>query len=137
MDAAPGAGHSALLAFGGAYSNHIRATAAGGQAFGFATIGVIRGEEHRPLNPSLREAAAAGMRLAYRDRATYRRKTDPDVIAALQDQFGDFYLLPEGGSNGLAARGCVRNPAEIGVPFDVSPFRAAPAARWPVSPPPE
>ncbi len=119
LDAARRAGHSALLTFGGAYSNHIRATAAAGQAFGFATIGVIRGEEHRPLNPSLREAAATGMRLAYLDRATYRRKTDPDVIAALQDQFGDFYLLPEGGSNGLAARGCARIPAEIGVPFDV------------------
>jgi 1-aminocyclopropane-1-carboxylate deaminase len=119
LDAARRAGHSALLTFGGAYSNHIRATAAAGQAFGLATIGVIRGEEHRPLNPSLREAAAAGMRLAYLDRATYRRKTDPDVIAALQDRFGRFYLLPEGGSNGLAARGCARIPAEIGVPFDV------------------
>lgn len=119
LDAARRAGHSALLTFGGAYSSHIRATAAAGPAFGFATIGVIRGEEHRPLNPSLREAAAAGMRLAYLDRATYRRKTDPDVIAALRDQFGDFYLLPEGGSNGLAARGCARIPAEIGVPFDV------------------
>ena len=109
-----------MLTFGGAYSNHIRATAAARQAFGLATIGMIRGDkEHRPLNPSLREAAAAGMRLAYLDRATYRRKTDPDVIAALQDQFGDFYLLPEGGSNGLAARGCARIPAEIGVPFDV------------------
>jgi 1-aminocyclopropane-1-carboxylate deaminase len=119
LDAARRAGHSALLTFGGAYSNHIRATAAAGQVFGFATIGVIRGEEHRPLNPSLREAAAAGMRLAYLDRATYRRKTEPDVIAALQDQFSDFCLLPEGGSNGLAARGCARIPAEIGVPFDV------------------
>jgi 1-aminocyclopropane-1-carboxylate deaminase len=119
LDAARRAGHTALLTFGGAYSNHIRATAAAGQAFGFATIGVIRGEERRPLNPSLREAAAAGMRLAYLDRATYRRKTDPDVIAALHDQLGDFYLLPEGGSNGLAARGCARIPAEIGVPFDV------------------
>jgi 1-aminocyclopropane-1-carboxylate deaminase len=119
LEAARRAGHSALLTFGGAYSNHIRATAAAGQVFGFATIGVIRGEEHRPLNPSLREAAAAGMRLVYLDRATYRRKADPDVIAALRDQFGDFYLLPEGGSNGLAARGCARIPAEIEVPFDV------------------
>jgi len=119
LEAARHAGHSALLTFGGAYSNHIRATAAAGQVLGLATIGVIRGEEHRPLNPSLCEAAAAGMRLVYLDRATYRRKADPDVIAALHGQFGDFYLLPEGGSNGLAARGCARIPAEIGVPFDV------------------
>jgi 1-aminocyclopropane-1-carboxylate deaminase len=119
LEAARRAGHSALLTFGGAYSNHIRATATAGQVFGFSTIGVIRAEEHRPLNPSLRETAAAGMRLAYLDRATYRRKADPDVIAALHDRFGDFYLLPEGGSNGLAARGCVSIPAEIEVPFDV------------------
>jgi 1-aminocyclopropane-1-carboxylate deaminase len=119
LEAARRAGHSALLTFGGAYSNHIRATAAAGQALGFTTIGVIRGEEHRPLNPSLREAVAAGMRLVYLDRATYRRKADPDVIAALHGQFGDFYLLPEGGSNALAARGCARIPAEIAVAFDV------------------
>jgi 1-aminocyclopropane-1-carboxylate deaminase len=108
-----------LLTFGGAYSNHIRATAAAARVFGFSAIGVIRGEEHRPLNPSLRDAVAAGMRLTYLDRAAYRRKMDPDVIAALHDRFGDFYLLPEGGSNGLAVRGCTRIPAEIAEPFDV------------------
>jgi 1-aminocyclopropane-1-carboxylate deaminase len=99
LAAARHAGCTALGTFGGAYSNHIRAVAAAGQRFGFATIGVIRGEEHQPLNPSLRAAAARGMRLTYMDRATY--------------------VLPEGGSNGLAARGCTRIPAEIGVPFDV------------------
>jgi 1-aminocyclopropane-1-carboxylate deaminase len=119
LEAAERAGHTALLTFGGAYSNHIRATAAAARVLGFSAIGVIRGEEHRPLNPSLRDAVAAGMRLTYLDRATYRRKTDPDLIAALRDRFGDFYLLPEGGSNGLAARGCARIPAEIAVPFDV------------------
>ncbi len=119
LDAARHAGHTALATFGGAYSNHIRAVAAAGQRFGFATIGVIRGEQHQPLNPSLRSAAACGMRLTYMDRGTYRRKTEPAVIEALRDRFGDFYLLPEGGSNGLAARGCARIPAEIGVPFDV------------------
>ncbi len=119
LDAAGRAGCTALGTFGGAYSNHIRAVAAAGQRFGFATIGVIRGEEHLPLNPSLRAATARGMRLIYMDRATYRRKTEPAVIEALRDRLGDFYLLPEGGSNGLAARGCTRIPAEIGVPFDV------------------
>ncbi len=119
LEAARRAGHTALLTFGGAYSNHIRATAAAARVFGFSAIGVIRGEEHRPLNPSLRDAVAAGMRLTYLDRAAYRRKMDPDVIAALHDRFGDFYLLPEGGSNGLAVRGCTRIPAEIAEPFDV------------------
>jgi 1-aminocyclopropane-1-carboxylate deaminase len=119
LEAARRQGHRVLLTFGGAYSNHIRATAAAGRAFGFATIGVIRGEEHRPLNPSLSYAAGQGMRLAYLDRTTYRAKAEPGVIAALRDRFGDFYLIPEGGSNGLAARGCAEIPAEIQRPFDV------------------
>jgi len=97
LTAARAQGHRVLLTFGGAYSNHIRATAAAGHYFGFATIGVIRGEEHLPLNPSLDYAARHGMRLVYLDRATYRDKMSPEVIAGLHDRFGDFYLLPEGG----------------------------------------
>jgi 1-aminocyclopropane-1-carboxylate deaminase/D-cysteine desulfhydrase-like pyridoxal-dependent ACC family enzyme len=112
-------GHDVLLTFGGAYSNHIRATAAAGRSFGFSTIGVIRGEEHLPLNPSLCYAVRQGMRLAYLDRTTYRAKAGAGVIAALRDRFGSFYLIPEGGSNGFAARGCAEIPAEIGPPFDV------------------
>src|ERR1043165_3783261 len=64
---------STLLTFGGAYSNHIRATAAAGHYYGFRTIGVIRGEEHRPLNESLNYAMKRGMSLTYMDRTTYRR----------------------------------------------------------------
>jgi 1-aminocyclopropane-1-carboxylate deaminase len=112
-------GHHKLLTFGGAYSNHIRATAAAGSYCGFSTIGVIRGEEHLPLNPSLSYAVNKGMRLTYIDRDTYRRKSDPDVIAALQEEFGSFYLLPEGGTNELAVRGCSEIPAEIEEEFDI------------------
>jgi 1-aminocyclopropane-1-carboxylate deaminase len=111
--------HHTLLTFGGAYSNHIRATAAAGALFGFDTIGVIRGEEHRPLNDSLVQARKNGMRLTYVDRTTYRRKTSPAVLAALADEFGDFYLLPEGGTNSLALKGCRELPAEIDADFDV------------------
>lgn len=93
-------GHRTLLTFGGAYSNHIRATAAAGELFGFTTIGVIRGEQHLPLNESLSYAVQRGMRLTYLDRATYRQKHDPAVIDRLRKTFGDFYLVPEGGSNG-------------------------------------
>jgi 1-aminocyclopropane-1-carboxylate deaminase len=112
-------GYSALLTFGGAYSNHIRATAAAGHYFGFSTIGVIRGEEHVPLNSSLAYAVSRGMHLTYLDRATFRNSAQPEVIAALRDRFGEFYLLPEGGSNGNAVRGCAEIPAEIEQPFDV------------------
>ena len=112
-------GYQSLLTFGGAYSNHIAATAAAGHYFGFSTVGVIRGEEHLPLNSSLAYAVSRGMRLTYLDRATYRDGAHPDVVAALRARFGEFYLLPEGGSNVNAVRGCAEVPAEIGQPFDV------------------
>ncbi len=119
LAAARRAGQRTLLTFGGAYSNHLRATAAAGYHFGFATIGVVRGEEHLPLNPSLAFAVRHGMRLAYLSRGDYRRKNEPEVIAGLRREFGEFYLLPEGGSNDLAVRGCAELPAETGLDFDV------------------
>ncbi|CAM3184412.1 1-aminocyclopropane-1-carboxylate deaminase/D-cysteine desulfhydrase [Stackebrandtia soli] len=111
-------GDRTLLTFGGAYSHHIRAVAAAGRACGFETIGVIRGEEHTPLNWSLARAVADGMRLHYMDRSTYRRKTDADVVAGLSERFGRFRLLPEGGSNDLAVRGCVELAEELRTQVD-------------------
>jgi 1-aminocyclopropane-1-carboxylate deaminase/D-cysteine desulfhydrase-like pyridoxal-dependent ACC family enzyme len=121
LEAARRGGYRTLLTFGGAYSNHVRATAAAGAEFGFATIGVIRGEEHQPLNPSLRYAADRGMHLTYLDRGSYRRRAEPGLLAGLRDRFGEFYLLPEGGSNALAARGCAEVTTELSgqVAFDV------------------
>ncbi|GIF20993.1 1-aminocyclopropane-1-carboxylate deaminase [Actinoplanes tereljensis] len=107
--------HTTLLTFGGAYSNHLRATAAAGHHFGFATIGIVRGEQHTPLNPILARATALGMTLAYVDRATYREKTEE----TLRERYGDFYLIPEGGANAYALEGCAEIPAEIDRGFDV------------------
>nr|WP_241248200.1 pyridoxal-phosphate dependent enzyme [Nocardioides sp. KC13] len=111
--------YSTLLTFGGAYSNHIRATAAVGAYFGFSTVGVIRGEEHLPLNPSLQYAVSRGMRLKYLDRATYRDKRSDAVVDALQREFGAFYLIPEGGSNAEAVRGCAELSEELEEAADV------------------
>ncbi|GAA1532620.1 pyridoxal-phosphate dependent enzyme [Actinomadura kijaniata] len=119
LRAASEQGHRTLLTFGGAYSNHLRATAAAGRIFGFGTVGIVRGEERLPLNESLAYAVAQGMRLDYMDRGTYRRKTEPDVIASLRERWGDFYLVPEGGSNALAVRGCAELGAEVDPSFDV------------------
>ncbi|MHC5262527.1 1-aminocyclopropane-1-carboxylate deaminase/D-cysteine desulfhydrase [Streptomyces sp. UC4497] len=109
LDAAASRGR-AIVTFGGAYSNHLRATAAAGRLLGLPTIGVVRGQElaDRPLNPSLSRCAADGMRLHFVDRSTYRRKTDPDVLAGLLEAAGaeDAYVVPEGGSNPLAVHGC-------------------------------
>ncbi|HEX8503916.1 MAG TPA: pyridoxal-phosphate dependent enzyme [Hymenobacter sp.] len=109
-------GHSTLLTFGGAYSNHIAAVATAGRLFGFNTIGLIRGDEPpkgEPLNPTLTQAAADGMALHYLDRSTYRQRADPGFIAGLESRFGPAYVLPEGGTNALALRGCAELVAEI------------------------
>ncbi len=98
--------YKTLLTFGGAYSNHIHATAAAGKKYGFQTIGVIRGEEHLPLNPTLSSAQENGMVFSYLNRKSYRNKYDQNIIEELKNQFGDFYLIPEGGSNHLAIKGC-------------------------------
>lgn len=99
-----------VLTFGGAYSNHLRATAAAGRLLGLPTVGVVRGQElaGRPLNASLARCVADGMRLHFVDRATYRDKTAPATLAAVLREAGavDAYVVPEGGSNALAVRGC-------------------------------
>ncbi|WP_063794036.1 1-aminocyclopropane-1-carboxylate deaminase/D-cysteine desulfhydrase [Streptomyces graminilatus] len=99
-----------LLTFGGAYSNHLRATATAGRLLGLPTVGVVRGQElaGRPLNPSLAHCVANGMRLHFVDRSMYRCKAEPGVLATIRRAAGaeDAYVVPEGGSNALAVRGC-------------------------------
>lgn len=99
-------GKKTLLTFGGAYSNHIYATAAAASELGMKSIGIIRGEETFPLNPTLSFAQKKGMQLEYISREDYRNKTNQDFINNLTSRFGDFYLIPEGGTNELAIKGC-------------------------------
>ncbi|WP_420384754.1 1-aminocyclopropane-1-carboxylate deaminase/D-cysteine desulfhydrase [Roseivirga sp.] len=98
-------GHNTLLTFGGAYSNHIHAVASAARLFGFRSIGIIRGEAHATLNPTLSFAIECGMQLKYVDRTTYRDKTNSAFLDSLKREFGDFYLIPEGGTNELAIKG--------------------------------
>ena len=95
-----------ILSFGGAYSNHLYALAAAGKLFGLRTIGVVRGEMPEPLNPVLSFAREKGMSLLPVSRDDYRRKQEPDFLEELRVRVGDFHLLPEGGSNSLAIKGC-------------------------------
>jgi len=114
-------GHNTLLTFGGAYSNHIAAVAAAGRLYGLRTIGLIRGEETLPLNPTLAKAQADGMVLHYLDRSTYRRRHEPSFIAELLARFGPAYVLLEGGTNALALPGCAELVTELrqDVAFDI------------------
>lgn len=111
-------GKDTILTFGGAYSNHIYAVAAAGRIFNFKTIGIIRGEEHLPLNPTLSFAKENGMIFHYLDRTAYRKKNSSEIINYLQNIYGDFYLVPEGGTNELAVKGCSDIVKSIDIPFD-------------------
>ncbi|MEE1927642.1 pyridoxal-phosphate dependent enzyme [Streptomyces sp. TRM 70351] len=115
LAAAAEAGHDTLLTFGGAYSNHLRATAAAGRLLGLRTVGVVRGDElaHRPLNDSLARCRADGMRLHFVSRAEYRRRAEPEYTDGLRERFGPFFLVPEGGSNAHAVRGCAALGREL------------------------
>lgn len=102
-----------LLTFGGAFSNHLAAVAEAGQIFGFQTIGIVRGEENLPLNPTLQFCRDCGMELHYLDRATYRTKNQPAFAEWMAQRFGDFYWIPEGGTNVLALQGSAEMTQEI------------------------
>ena len=100
---------SCLLTFGGAFSNHIAAVAYAGKEYGFQTIGIIRGEELATKiesNPTLKFAQECGMQLEFVSREDYRLKTELTFLEQLEKKYGSFYLIPEGGTNELAIKGC-------------------------------
>ena len=111
-----------LLTFGGAFSNHIAAVASAGEAFGFKTVGIIRGAELRDKideNPTLHYARGCGMVLKFVSRSAYRNKMSTAFLRSLKEAFGTFYVLPEGGTNALAVKGCEEILTEEDRRFDV------------------
>jgi len=114
-------GHDTLLTFGGAYSNHIAAVASAGKEFGFKTIGIIRGEELEDKiveNPTLQFAKSKGMKFKFISRNAYRGKESEVFLNNLKKEFEDFYLVPEGGTNKLAVKGCEEILNEADTTFD-------------------
>ena len=114
-------GKETLLTFGGAFSNHIAAAAYAGHEQGIKTIGVIRGEELSNKwqdNPTLQLAHEHGMQFHFVSRSAYRLKNEPSFIQKLKEKFGDFYLLPEGGTNALAVKGCAEILTDADAQFD-------------------
>ena len=102
-----------LLTFGGAFSNHIIATAIAGKMNGFSTIGIIRGDElatdfQKTIleNLTLQKAHENGMMFEFVSREIYRTKTSKEFLQQITAKFGDFYLVPEGGTNEFAIKGC-------------------------------
>ena len=112
---------STLLTFGGAYSNHIAAVAAMGKEYGFKTIGIIRGEElvdKVSSNTTLSFAKSCGMLFYFISRDEYRKKDELFFSENLKSIYGDFYLLPEGGTNDFAVKGCAEILTNKDTSFD-------------------
>ncbi|MDR2223450.1 MAG: pyridoxal-phosphate dependent enzyme [Flavobacteriaceae bacterium] len=114
-------GYTQLLTFGGAYSNHIAATAAAGRIMGIKTIGVIRGDElvdKYKDNPTLVKAEQDGMQFKFVSRTAYREKSSVAFLQELEEEFGSVYIVPEGGTNAEAIKGTAEILKEEDQVFD-------------------
>ena len=111
-----------VLTFGGAFSNHIAATAAVGKALDISTVGFIRGKElasGMDSNTTLSYAKACGMHLEFLSRSEYRQKTEDSFLKSIQKKYPKFYIIPEGGTNALAIDGCREILNEADREFDI------------------
>jgi 1-aminocyclopropane-1-carboxylate deaminase len=99
---------TALVTFGGAFSNHLAATAAAGDQLKIKTHGFVRGEEleFKERNPTLKFCESKGMQLHFISRSAYRQKEQADAFKVFLKQHPSAYVLPEGGTNELAIQGC-------------------------------
>lgn len=113
-------GCDTVVTFGGAYSNHIAATAAACRLAGIKSVGIIRGEELNVSgNATLKKAAGDGMLLKFISRDDYRRKEAEDFLTELQLQYDKCFMIPEGGANAYGLQGCAEILKEVKEPFDV------------------
>jgi 1-aminocyclopropane-1-carboxylate deaminase len=111
-------GKKGIVTFGGAFSNHLHAVAAAGQRFGFETVGIVRGERASNPSPTILACEKMGMRLHFVGREQYREKENDPMLAQLLSQYPEYMLLPEGGANELALKGCAEIMDEIETEFD-------------------
>lgn len=116
-----------IVTFGGAYSNHIHATALAGKKYNINTIGIIRGEKNSALNFTLHEAENAGMKLIYVNRTLYNELRISSYSSNLVEQIliknniqniSNLYIIPEGGTNALALKGSAEIIDDIETEFD-------------------
>ena len=86
-----------LLTFGGAWSNHLVATAFAAKQLGLRAVGIIRGERPAKLSATLEDAAKYGMSLVFISREDYARKDEPIHLEELTRRYPGAYIIPEGG----------------------------------------
>ncbi|MFN2261590.1 MAG: 1-aminocyclopropane-1-carboxylate deaminase/D-cysteine desulfhydrase [Psychroflexus sp.] len=115
-----------ILTFGGAFSNHIAATAKACEMIKIPSIGIIRGEELGEdlpkilsQNKTLDFAVNSGMTLQFVDRSTYRQKSEMPIVQEILQEKPSTLIIPEGGTNELAIRGCQEILTEKDDIFDI------------------
>ncbi len=113
LDAFRNGGYSHIVTFGGAFSNHIAATAAMCKDHGIKSIGLIRGDRLDSSNPTLKKASDNGMKLIPISRSEYRLKHQSPVVQKILSELSHPYIVPEGGSNAMALLGVTEMMNEI------------------------
>lgn len=85
-----------VITFGGAFSNHIVATAAASANRNLQSAGIIRGEKPIVLSHTLQQAEVFGMKLFFATREEYRKKSLPTTVFDFYKP-DDLFVVPEGG----------------------------------------
>ena len=111
--------YSTVLSFGGPYSNHLHALSYVSNKMGFKSIGVVRGHNNNHLSHTLKFCKQNNMLLYNLDRKNYRlHKSSNLLLQSLENRFGKFYVIPEGGNNQLGAKGCSEILNEVNLEFN-------------------
>lgn len=97
--------YDCILTFGGAYSNHLLATAYACKQIGTHCIGVVRGDDLKENAVTLQQCESYGMQLHFISREQYQQNNDPIFIKATKEKFGRCFIIPEGGYHQLGALG--------------------------------
>jgi 1-aminocyclopropane-1-carboxylate deaminase len=96
-----------IVTFGGAFSNHLVATAKACKDAGLKSIGIVRGEELTPeSNATLKQCSMFGMELDFVPRSTYLSRNDYEFLSCVKDNYKGFHLVPEGGACFHGVVGC-------------------------------
>lgn len=112
-------GHHTLVTFGGPFSNHIYATAAAAKAFGFGSVGIVRGYRQATLTATLQFAEAMGMQLVFATHEAYNSKNAAAILHSAGVALPGFYNIPEGGTNEYAIKGVAEIIPQLTLEYDV------------------
>lgn len=103
-----------ILTFGGAFSNHLVATAAACKRVNLKSIGMVRGEELNPeSNSTLKRCVELGMELVFISREEYALRNDKALHETIGADYPSFQIVNEGGANYYGMIGCQEIMTEI------------------------